>query len=86
MPTEIPSLITTLLSEKSVAITALLFLNIGLSLALWKSWVWHRKDREEDRERWIEATGKHTTQLVALTEAITQLRIMVSQCNLRRGR
>ncbi len=82
----LPDLINMVATEKSTTILVLLAGDIALCYGLLMSWRWHRKDRSEDRDRWIEATEKHTQQLSALTEAITQLRIMVSQCNNRRSR
>ena len=74
-------IISQLLSEKSLAITLLVGANGALCWALLKSWSWHRKDRDEDRTRWTLVVEESNNQLKTLVEAITQLRIIVSQCS-----
>lgn len=74
------SLLASLTRDGSLAIAALLAGNVAQAIALLKSWSWHRKDRQEDRERWIAEVSSSNRQLAGLVEAVTQLRLMIAQC------
>ena len=79
----IDAIVKTIAQDHSAALLALLLGNVAQAYALIKSWNWHRKDRMEDQQRWITGMEKSTEVLGKLTEAITQLRILVGQCGSR---
>lgn len=82
----IDTLIAALTRDGNLTVAALLLGNVAQALALLRSWSWHRRDRQEDRERWIAEVADSNQKLAALVEAITQLRILISQCSTNSGR
>lgn len=82
------AIIGALVRDGNIAILALLLGNVAQAVALYASWKWHRADREQDRQRWMAEVSEGNRQLGAVCEAVTQLRIMISQCSNfpRRGR
>jgi hypothetical protein len=74
------AIIARLVSDGNLAAVALLLGNVALAGALAMSWKWHRADRKEDRERWVEEVAEGNRQLAAVVEAVTQLRLMIAQC------
>ena len=75
------NIIELLLGDRSLAIAALLLGNLALCGALAQTWRWHRRDREQDTERWVQELERQNQVLGRLTEALTDLRMIIAQCS-----
>jgi len=73
------NIIQSLLGDRSLAIASLLLGNLALSWALVQTWRWHRREREEDRARWIAELERHNEILGRLTDVLTDLRVLIAQ-------
>ena len=78
------SLLKLLSSSENIAVTALVFGNLGLSTAI--VWIWRQliKEREQDRDDRRLHLQQSTASLDKLTGVVTELRVIIAQCGLRR--
>jgi hypothetical protein len=82
----VEALLELLITERSGLVLSLMLAVIALAGAIVTLNSQHRKDRREDRERWIAEVGEGNKQLEKVTAALTQLHLLVAGCsNNRRG-
>ena len=78
------ALLDLLITERSGLVLSLMLAVIALAGAIVALNSQHRKDRREDRERWIAEVGEGNKQLEKVTAALTQLHLMVASCSTSR--
>jgi hypothetical protein len=83
----VQALLDLLITERSGLVLSLMLAVISLAGAVVALNSQHRKDRREDRDRWIAEVGEGNKQLEKVTAALTQLHLLVASCsnNNRRG-
>ena len=80
------ALLDLLITERSGLVLSLMLAVIALAGAIAALHSQHRKDRKDDRERWISEVAEGNKQLEKVVSALTQLHLLVASCsNNRRG-